>query len=159
MRRSMGMSPRSRRYPFNKREIEDVPLTAISWRRLYRYLRPYAGRMVVVIIALGLSSAASLAFPLMIVRLLESVLSQQNQGQRGRRGPPGTTRGRPGTPDHRTVVERLVRAALRRTLGAALAPGSGPAHAAPPMMTSVMIEPISSGSPVARILPPVMTAA
>ncbi len=50
----------------------------LDWRRLLRYLRPYRGRMALAIAMLGGSSAIGLAFPLVIVRLLDAVLQEQN---------------------------------------------------------------------------------
>src|SRR5687767_432721 len=50
-----------------------VSLTAVNWRRLFSYLRPYRWRMALAVLALLLSSGLGLAFPLVIVRLLESV--------------------------------------------------------------------------------------
>ncbi|HEU5100723.1 MAG TPA: ABC transporter transmembrane domain-containing protein, partial [Roseiflexaceae bacterium] len=50
-----------------------ISLAAVNWRRLFSYLWPYRGRMLLAIVALLLSSGLGLAFPLVIVRLLESV--------------------------------------------------------------------------------------
>ncbi len=50
-----------------------VSFTAINWSRLLSYLKPYWGRMSLAILALLLSSGFGLAFPLVIVRLLNSV--------------------------------------------------------------------------------------
>ena len=50
-----------------------VSLKAINWRRLFSYLKPYRGRMALALLALLLSSGFGLAFPLVIVRLLDSV--------------------------------------------------------------------------------------
>jgi subfamily B ATP-binding cassette protein MsbA len=49
-----------------------------DWRRLLRYLRPYRGHMALAIAMLAGSSAIGLTFPLVIVRLLDAVLQQQN---------------------------------------------------------------------------------
>ncbi|MCS6880731.1 MAG: ABC transporter transmembrane domain-containing protein [Oscillochloridaceae bacterium] len=49
-----------------------------DWRRLLRYLRPYRGHMALALAMLAGSSAIGLAFPLVIVRLLDAVLQQQN---------------------------------------------------------------------------------
>ncbi len=49
-----------------------------DWRRLLRYLRPYREHMALAIALLAGSSAIGLAFPLVIVRLLDAVLQQQN---------------------------------------------------------------------------------
>jgi ATP-binding cassette, subfamily B, bacterial MsbA len=45
----------------------------INWRRLFAYLKPYWGRMALALIALLISSVFGLAFPLVIVKLLNSV--------------------------------------------------------------------------------------
>lgn len=47
-----------------------------EWRRLLGYLRPYRARMALVIVALLLASAIGLVFPLVVVRLLQTVLRQ-----------------------------------------------------------------------------------
>jgi len=72
-----------RRAPIRRaQDGEDTtPNTPINWRRLLAYLYPYRGRMALAIGALALTSAMSLAFPLVIVRLLDSVLTQRNQSQ------------------------------------------------------------------------------
>ena len=57
-----------------------VSLTAVNWRRLLGYLRPYRWRMALAILALLLSSGLGLAFPLVIVRLLESVTQVKSYG-------------------------------------------------------------------------------
>ena len=64
----------------NQHESPPAPFQSISWRRLFAYLRPYTGRMVVAVLALLLSSGLGLAFPLVIVRLLESVTQSQSYG-------------------------------------------------------------------------------
>ncbi len=58
-----------------------VPNTPINWWRLFRYLRPYGRRMALAIAALTVASAMNLTFPLVIVRLLDSVLQQRDLGQ------------------------------------------------------------------------------
>jgi len=50
----------------------------INWRRLLGYLYPYRGRMALAILALLASSGFGLAFPLVIVRLLDSVTKAQS---------------------------------------------------------------------------------
>ncbi|MCE1253478.1 MAG: ATP-binding cassette domain-containing protein [Anaerolineae bacterium] len=55
-----------------------ISLTSVNWSRLLGYLSPYKGRMALAVLALLLSSAFSLAFPLVIVRMLESVTKSQN---------------------------------------------------------------------------------
>jgi subfamily B ATP-binding cassette protein MsbA len=51
----------------------NLTFTAVNWGRLFGYLKPYWGRMALAILALVASSGLGLAFPLVIVRLLESV--------------------------------------------------------------------------------------
>ena len=59
---------------------QTLSLTAVDWRRLFGYLRPYRWRMALAILALLLSSGLGLAFPLVIVRLLESVTQAKSYG-------------------------------------------------------------------------------
>ena len=47
-----------------------------EWRRLLGYLRPYRARMALVILALLVASAIGLVFPLVVVRLIQTVLKQ-----------------------------------------------------------------------------------
>ena len=54
--------------------------TPIDLRRLLGYLKPHMGRMVLALIALLISSGLGLAFPLLIVRLLDSVTQAQSAG-------------------------------------------------------------------------------
>ena len=55
-------------------------IRAVDWRRLFGYLQPYGRRLTLAILALLLSSGAGLAFPLVIVRLLDSVTRAGNLG-------------------------------------------------------------------------------
>lgn len=48
---------------------------SVSWRRLLSYLRPHLGRMMIVLITLAVTSVINVGFPLVIVRLLTSVLN------------------------------------------------------------------------------------
>src|SRR6476661_4896655 len=57
-----------------------LSLTAVNWRRLFGYLQPYRWRMALAILALLFSSGLGLAFPLVIVRLLESVTQAKSYG-------------------------------------------------------------------------------
>ncbi len=54
-------------------ETQSVPLNSIHWRRLFSYLAPYRVQMVVAIVALLLSSGFGLAFPSIIIQLLDTV--------------------------------------------------------------------------------------
>lgn len=60
---------------------EPLRLNAVKWGRLFGYLRPYWRRMGLAIGALAIASAMNLIFPLVIVRLLDSVLQQRDLGQ------------------------------------------------------------------------------
>jgi subfamily B ATP-binding cassette protein MsbA len=53
---------------------------SLNWLRLLSYLRPYAGRMGLAILALLASTGLGLAFPLVIVRLLDSVTKAKDAG-------------------------------------------------------------------------------
>jgi ATP-binding cassette, subfamily B, bacterial MsbA len=55
-------------------------LATLNWRRLLGYLKPYQGRMALAIVALLFSSGLGLAFPLVIVRLLDSVTQAKTYG-------------------------------------------------------------------------------
>src|SRR5450759_1954105 len=57
-----------------------MSLKSVNWNRLFGYLKPYRGRMGLAILALLLSSGFGLAFPLVIVRLLDSVTKVNNFG-------------------------------------------------------------------------------
>src|ERR1043165_2137236 len=57
-----------------------ISFKAVNWHRLFSYLKPYWGRMGLAILALLLSSAFGLAFPLVIVRLLDSVTKAHSFG-------------------------------------------------------------------------------
>jgi ABC-type multidrug transport system fused ATPase/permease subunit len=57
-----------------------LSLTAVNGRRLFGYLQPYRWRMALAILALLFSSGLGLAFPLVIVRLLESVTQAKSYG-------------------------------------------------------------------------------
>lgn len=52
-----------------------LAITAVNWGRLFGYLKPYMGRMALAILALLLSTGFGLAFPALIMRLLDSVTS------------------------------------------------------------------------------------
>ncbi len=53
---------------------------AVHWRRLLGYLSPYKLRMAAALLALIFYSAVGLIFPLVIVQLLDSILSQRDAG-------------------------------------------------------------------------------
>jgi ATP-binding cassette, subfamily B, bacterial MsbA len=58
--------------PTNENEPA-ISFKSVNWKRLFGYLKPYNGRMTLAILALLVSSGFGLAFPLVIVRLLNSV--------------------------------------------------------------------------------------
>src|SRR5262245_12672069 len=64
---------------FNQNE-STLSLPAVDWGRLLGYLKPYTRRMALAILALMFSSGLGLAFPLIIVRLLESVTQVKSYG-------------------------------------------------------------------------------
>jgi subfamily B ATP-binding cassette protein MsbA len=55
-------------------------IKAVNWRRLFAYLKPYRGRMALAIVALVFSTGFGLAFPAVIVRLLDSVTKSGGTG-------------------------------------------------------------------------------
>src|ERR1700693_4236972 len=57
-----------------------VSIKAINWRRLFAYLKPYRGRMALAMVALLISTGLGLAFPMVIVRLLETVTRARSMG-------------------------------------------------------------------------------
>jgi subfamily B ATP-binding cassette protein MsbA len=61
-------------------ESPRVSFSAVNWRRLFGYLTPYRGWMALAVLALLISSGAGLAFPLVIVRLLDTVTRAHDFG-------------------------------------------------------------------------------
>ncbi len=57
-----------------------VSFKSVSWRRLFAYLMPYRGQMALALVALVFSTASGLAFPAVIVRLLDSVTKSSHYG-------------------------------------------------------------------------------
>src|SRR5215217_34246 len=57
-----------------------ISFRAVNWNRLLGYLKPYWRRMGLAILALLLSGGLGLAFPLVIVRLLDSVTQARDFG-------------------------------------------------------------------------------
>ncbi len=57
-----------------------VSFKSVNWNRLFGYLKPYRGRMALAMLALLFSSGFGLAFPLVIVRLLDSVTKAKDFG-------------------------------------------------------------------------------
>jgi subfamily B ATP-binding cassette protein MsbA len=53
-------------------------ITSVNWFRLLGYLKPYRGRMIAAILALILSTGLGLAFPAVIVQLLNAVTQAQD---------------------------------------------------------------------------------
>ena len=69
---------RGERPVMNKENQPTISFKAVNWGRLLGYLKPYRGRMTLAILALLVSSGFGLAFPLVIVRLLDSVTKAQS---------------------------------------------------------------------------------
>jgi subfamily B ATP-binding cassette protein MsbA len=70
------MENRSEQYRDNQKQKETgerVSLRSVKWSRLLSYLKPYRGRMALAIVALLLSTGFGLAFPAIIVSLLNAV--------------------------------------------------------------------------------------
>ena len=57
---------------------KDTPKTPVQWRRMVAYLRPYTGRIIIALVATALSAGLSLVFPLVIERVVDSVLTEGN---------------------------------------------------------------------------------
>ena len=57
-----------------------VSLQALNWRRLFACLKPYRGRMALATLALLISTGLGLAFPMVIVRLLDTVTHAKSAG-------------------------------------------------------------------------------
>ena len=68
-------------HPTTKQENQPtVSLTSVNWGRLLAYLKPYWGRMALAMLALLVSGGFGLAFPLVIVNLLDSVTKAKDFG-------------------------------------------------------------------------------
>jgi len=65
---------------FGQEKTSAASFTSVNWGRLLGYLKPYRGRMGLALLALLLSSGFGLAFPLVIVRLLDSVTKAKDFG-------------------------------------------------------------------------------
>ncbi len=70
----MAFGRRSRGTPRSSEPIE-TPNTPIRMGRLFQYLKPYALRMIIALLALLGYTATGLIFPLVIVNLLKAVLT------------------------------------------------------------------------------------
>jgi ATP-binding cassette, subfamily B, bacterial MsbA len=76
------MFQRRGRATFGGRHPPDTtPIMSVDWRRLFTFLAPYRRRMALAIVALAVYSLINLAFPLVIVQLLDAVLKQRDQAQ------------------------------------------------------------------------------
>jgi subfamily B ATP-binding cassette protein MsbA len=64
----------------NPNPEKPAALKSVDWRRLFKFLNPYRGRMALAILALLISSGFGLAFPLVIVRLLDTVTRAKDYG-------------------------------------------------------------------------------
>ena len=63
-----------------KQNEPGVSFKSVNWGRLLGYLKPYWGKMSLALLALLASSGFGLAFPLVIVRLLDSVTKAKTFG-------------------------------------------------------------------------------
>jgi subfamily B ATP-binding cassette protein MsbA len=57
---------------------EQITLGTVDWKRLFAYLKPYQKRLILAMITLVISTGITLAFPTVIVRLLETVTQTGN---------------------------------------------------------------------------------
>ncbi len=71
---------RDERHPMFNQKEPAISFKAINWSRLLSYLKPYWGKMGLALLALLASSGFGLAFPLVIVRLLDSVTKAKDFG-------------------------------------------------------------------------------
>jgi subfamily B ATP-binding cassette protein MsbA len=67
------MENQTAQHEINDEQHPRFSFKAVNWRRLFSYLKPYRGRMALAIVALVLSTGFGLAFPAVIVRLLDAV--------------------------------------------------------------------------------------
>ncbi len=63
------------------RDNTPVSFRSVNWLRMLSYLKPYTGRMILAMIALALSTAFGLAFPAVIVQLLDTVTKGNDGSQ------------------------------------------------------------------------------
>jgi len=63
-----------------KQNEPGVSLKSVNWSRLLGYLKPYLGKMSLALLALLASSGFGLAFPLVIIQLLDSVTKAKTFG-------------------------------------------------------------------------------
>ncbi|MFN8418921.1 MAG: ABC transporter ATP-binding protein [Anaerolineae bacterium] len=59
-------------------ELDPLPGTPVQWGRLFGYLRPYTGRMIIAVIALAIYTGVNLLFPLLISDIIGIVIQQQD---------------------------------------------------------------------------------
>ena len=79
-RNGMTNEHREERSAFFDDKNPPVSFKAVKWDRLFGYLKPYWKRMTLAVLALLVSSGFGLAFPLVIVRLLDSVTKAKSYG-------------------------------------------------------------------------------
>ncbi len=73
-----GNRNRRRQAASSEQEKNAVSFKSVKWGRLFSYLKPYRGRMALAIVALLASTAFGLAFPAVIVQLLNSVTNTKD---------------------------------------------------------------------------------
>ncbi|NJR12562.1 hypothetical protein HC776_01360 [bacterium] len=61
-----------------KHEDRETPKTPMQWRRMFAYLRPYTGRLMLALVASAVSALLGLVFPAVIQGVLDSVLQQRD---------------------------------------------------------------------------------
>ncbi|MFP4322533.1 MAG: ABC transporter ATP-binding protein [Anaerolineales bacterium] len=72
---------RNRRRTMGSREERPTPPGQADFRRLFRYLRPYWGRMLLALGALLVATGLGLLFPLVIQNVLDTVLEEADRAQ------------------------------------------------------------------------------
>ena len=70
--------PRIEQSALSDQRETKVSFREVNWRRLLGYLKPYRRRMGLAVLSLVLSTGFGLAFPAIIVRLLDSVTKSQS---------------------------------------------------------------------------------
>lgn len=66
------------RWAISNKNESAISFRSVNWGRLFSYLKPYSGKMTLAILSLLVSSGFGLAFPLVIVRLLDSVTQAES---------------------------------------------------------------------------------
>jgi subfamily B ATP-binding cassette protein MsbA len=80
MRENNPIDQKKRGPAFFDENNSALRLKEVNWRRLFGYLWPYKGRMALAILSLLISGGFGLGFPLVIVRLLDTVTKSHDFG-------------------------------------------------------------------------------